>query len=111
MYARMTRAPSGIRANLMAGLAVHAVAAVLFAILAMAKLDGCDRADSLAGALGYAVIADLVLATVLVTTALWRTRGDRSAVLAGWGLSFVPAIVLAGALLAYINTIPSGCPL
>ena len=110
MFARMTQVRPDVRANLVAGLTVHVVAAVLFAVLSTVRLDGCDRADGPAGALGYAVIADLVSAAALVIVALRKATGGRSAVLAGWGLSFVPAVVLAGAVLAYVNTIPSGCP-
>ncbi len=106
----LVRRVAGVRSNLLAGLAVHAVAAVLFVALSLVRLDGCDRADGLAGALGYAVLADLVLAACLLAAVLRTNRGGRRAVLAGWGMSFVPAIVLAGAVLAYVNTLPSGCP-
>ena len=93
-----------------AGLAVHAAACALFAGLAFANLEGCDRGDGLAAAWGYAVFADLITTAAVLTWTLRRAAGRSRLVLAGWALSFVPAILVASVSLTYINSLPSGCP-
>lgn len=94
---------------LITGLAVHAVAGLIFAALSMADLEGCDRSDSLASALSLAVAADIVL----TLAAFWTTRRAHDPLrdtLAGWALSLLPALATVLAGLVYINSLPTGCP-
>lgn len=102
--------PSGIGVGFGAGLAVHALALLVFAVLAVANIEGCDRSDSLGAALGIAASLDILLVILLVGGLLVGLRSRRRW-MAGLGcfLSLVPAGVLLVAGEIALNGIPSGC--
>jgi hypothetical protein len=104
-----TRRPATLAANLLAGLAVHGVASLVFAVVSAVNLEGCDRSDGLAAALAIAVAADLILAP---TTFLILRRGGQAnhRAWAGWALSFIPVLVAVPITLAYISSLAPGCP-
>ncbi|WP_186315969.1 hypothetical protein [Catellatospora sichuanensis] len=101
--------PVGLTANLMIGVLVHVLAAFVYGLLSLLRLEGCDRADGLAAGWALAVLLDLLLGGVLLAGALRRTDGNRWVVLAGWALSLVPFAVLARMAMTYIASLPSGC--
>jgi hypothetical protein len=97
-------------ANLRAGLLVHFAAALVFIALSALRLEGCDTADGLAAAWTLAILADLFIAAVAVVLMRRANRHHLRAALVGWTLSFIPALVAAGIAIAYMNSLPSGCP-
>jgi hypothetical protein len=104
-------APVGLAANLAIGTSVHLLAAVAYAGLSLLRLEGCDRSDGLAAGWALAVLIDFMLGAFLLALALRRTAGgNRWAVLAGWGLSFVPFVLAAAATVHYVDGLTSGCP-
>lgn len=108
--ARRPSAPVGMAANLTIGMSVHLLAALVYAGLSLLRLEGCDRSDGLAAGWTLAVLIDLLLGGILLALALRRVAGgNRWAVLAGWGLSFVPFVVAAALTMRHINGLPSGC--
>lgn len=107
--ARQQERPTVVKTNFLTGLAVTAVASVIFLALSALGLEGCDRSDGLAAAWGIAVVVDIVSSAVLLVLATRRYRGQGRAVMIGWALSLVPKLVLASAAIIYINALPSGC--
>ncbi|GAA1646243.1 hypothetical protein ACFQY4_30430 [Catellatospora bangladeshensis] len=108
--ARRPSAPVGLAANLTIGMSVHLLAAVVYAVLSLLRLEGCDRSDGLAAGWTLAVLIDLMLGGILLAMALRRVAGgSRWAVLAGWAVSFVPFVVAAAVSMRYLNSLPSGC--
>ncbi|MFC7246542.1 hypothetical protein ACFQO7_29030 [Catellatospora aurea] len=101
--------PQGLTANLTIGALVHVLAALVYGLLSLLRLEGCDRADGLAAGWGLAVLLDLLLGGALLAGALRRTNGNRWAMLAGWALTLVPFGMLAAATSSYIANLPSGC--
>lgn len=102
-------APLGLTANLTIGALVHVLAALVYGSLSLLRLEGCARADGLAAGWALAVLLDLLLGGVLLAGALRRTDGNRWAVLAGWAVSLVPFVALAGTALNYLASLPNGC--
>ncbi|WP_155373660.1 hypothetical protein [Catellatospora vulcania] len=102
--------PLGLTANLTIGALVHVLAALVYGSLSMLlRLEGCDRAGGLAAGWVLAVLLDLLLGGVLLAGALRRTDGNRWAVLAGWAVSLVPFVALAGMAMRYLATLPGSC--
>ncbi|MEV4417436.1 hypothetical protein [Catellatospora sp. NPDC049609] len=103
-------APLSLTANLAIGTGVHLLAAVGYAVLSLLRLEGCDPAGGLAAGWALAVLIDLMLGGFLLAAALRRVAGGNQwAVLAGWGLSFVPFVLLAALAMGYVDALPSDC--
>lgn len=93
-----------------AGVGVHLIVLVIF-ILALQFDLGCDPHDGTAGVLTLAVALDVVLTAVALFVSYRRSdRRDRAAWAAGWGASFVLAVLLIGVGVMYLNTLSTGCP-
>lgn len=101
--------PLGLAAHLTIGALLHVLAALVYGVLSLLRLEGCDRADGLAAGWALAVLLDLLLGGILLVGALRRADGRRWAVLAGWALSLVPFAALAGTAISYLASLPGGC--
>ncbi|GIG00423.1 hypothetical protein [Catellatospora citrea] len=101
--------PLGLAANLTIGALIHVLAVLVYGVLSLLRLEGCDTADGLAAGWALAVLLDLLLGGVLLVGALRRNDGRRWAVLAGWALSLVPFAALAGLAMNYLAGLPGGC--
>jgi peptidoglycan/LPS O-acetylase OafA/YrhL len=101
--------PLGLTANLMIGALVHVLAALVYGALSLLRLEGCDTANWLAAGWTLAVMLDLLLGAVLLAGALRRTDGNRWAVLAGWAVSLVPFVALAGTAMNFVASLSDGC--
>ncbi|GAB4051614.1 hypothetical protein [Catellatospora paridis] len=99
----------GLAANLTIGALVHVLAALVYGMLSLLRLEGCGAASGLAAGWTLAVLLDLLLGGVLLAGALRRTDGNRWAVLAGWAGSLVPFVALAGSAMNFVGNLPDGC--
>jgi len=92
------------------GLAIHLFAAAVYGALTRSRPDGCDAGDGSAGALGLAVVADLVLLVLAVIT---RIRSDRplwAIWVAGLGASLIVGVAMFAAAAGHVAASGSGCP-
>jgi len=92
------------------GLAIHLVAAAVYGALTRSRLDGCDTGDGSAGALGLAVVADLLLLVLAVVT---RIRSDRplwAIWAAGLAGSLIVGVAMFAAAAGSVAAAGSGCP-
>ncbi|MFG2057210.1 hypothetical protein ACGFI9_24645 [Micromonospora sp. NPDC048930] len=109
-YAALRRRRGPVPAGLFGGVGVAIVAGLLFAALVVVPMDGCDDGDSKAGALFGAAVVGLLLTGWLLVAVVRRERHDlRAALGAAAAGSAFPAVLLAVGL-AWVSSLPSGCP-
>jgi hypothetical protein len=93
----------------MTGLAVHLVAAVIFAVTYAMRVKACREGNLTVGALAYAAGFDVLIAAAVILLTRKRNRGAPIAATLGWVASFLPVAALFSAAVAYANTLSNGC--
>ncbi|SCF25720.1 hypothetical protein GA0074696_3839 [Micromonospora purpureochromogenes] len=96
--------------GLVTGMLVHTVAGMVFAAIVLLNMEGCDPHDGRVGTLTTAVTVDVLLTGPLLWIVLRANRQGWLAVLAGWAISIVPALVLLAAAAVHASSLPTGCP-
>ena len=86
------------------------MASVVFTVLSLINLEGCDRSGGLMLALLLAVVLELVLSGALAMPGMLAAEHCRRASLTGWGMSYVPALMLVVLVVQHVNTLQPGCP-
>ena len=86
------------------------VSTIIFLVGASWMMEGCDRADSMFAALAFAAIIDAVLLVSVNCVLIVRAGGFGKAniIAALIGISILGTLFLVA--VAYINSIPAGCP-
>lgn len=101
---------SSYRRGFMYGVAAHIMGLLVALLILVAFASGCDVHDKVAGALTGGVLLDIVASGAVLVALLVRGGGRRTATLAGWATSLLPAAILVIAGIAYLATLPAGCP-
>ena len=95
---------------LMTGLAVHLVAAVIFAVTYAMRVDRCHERASTMRAIALAAGLDALIAAAVILLTRRRNRGAPIAATLGWVASFLPMAALFSVAVSYANSLGTGCP-